>query len=76
MRTSDGRKLANLDLLLELDEENTAVEAEHDILVGLWYIPRKYNTIADRLAKDAAKCAPASPPSCILLPTIVPALPS
>ncbi|EPS96680.1 hypothetical protein FOMPIDRAFT_1053046 [Fomitopsis schrenkii] len=49
---------------LEPDEEITAAEAKHDILVGFWYIPRKYNTVADRLAKDAAKRASIPAPSC------------
>lgn len=75
MRASDGRTPANLDLFLELDQEITAVEAKHDILVGFWYIPRKYNTIADRLAKDAAKRAATALPSRVILPTIAPALP-
>ena len=75
MRASDGRTPANLDLFLELDQEITAAEAKHDILVGFWYIPRKYNAIADRLAKDAAKHAPTALPCRVILPTIVPALP-
>lgn len=60
MRTSEGRTPANLHLFLKLDEEAVAAEARHGIVVGFWYIPRKYNTIADRLAKDAAKRAPAA----------------
>lgn len=75
MRTSDGRTPANLDLFLALDQEITATEKKHGILVGFWYIPRKYNTIADRLAKDAAKCAPTALPR-ILVPTVIPVLPN
>ncbi|EPS96690.1 hypothetical protein FOMPIDRAFT_1130012 [Fomitopsis schrenkii] len=55
MRASDGRTPANLDLFLRLDEEITAIEQTHDIRIGFWHVAREFNTIADRLAKDAAK---------------------
>ena len=55
--------------------ESAAAEAKHDIYVGFWYIPRKYNAIADRLAKDAAKRAPTVLPARILIPTVVVAPP-
>ncbi|KAF2870201.1 ribonuclease H-like domain-containing protein [Massariosphaeria phaeospora] len=51
--TSKGTPAANLDLFLALDSVVTTQEAKN-ITIGFWHIPRKYNTIADRLAKAAA----------------------
>ncbi|KAH9923646.1 ribonuclease H-like domain-containing protein [Fomitopsis serialis] len=54
MRTSDGRTPANLDLFLKLDEWITALELRRNVRIGFWHIPREFNAIADRLAKNAA----------------------
>ncbi|KAH9923649.1 ribonuclease H-like domain-containing protein [Fomitopsis serialis] len=62
MRTYDGRVPANLDLFLRLDQEIAALECQRDVRIGFWHVPRQYNAIADRLAKDAAKRAPVASP--------------
>ncbi|KAL8915909.1 MAG: hypothetical protein Q9172_006570 [Xanthocarpia lactea] len=46
-------KPANLDLFLALDLTLAANEAKQDVKIGFWHVPREYNTIADRLAKNA-----------------------
>ncbi|KAK0195052.1 ribonuclease H-like domain-containing protein [Armillaria mellea] len=53
MRTSQGKRPANLDLYLKLDEAVSCVEKE-GIDVGFWIIPRELNK-ADELAKKATK---------------------
>lgn len=50
-----GCKPANLDLFLLLDQEIIAIEQKHGVEVGFWHVPREFNTIADRLARDADK---------------------
>ncbi|TFY61141.1 hypothetical protein EVJ58_g4689 [Rhodofomes roseus] len=62
MRTFDYRTPANLDLFLRLDQEIDNLERQRDIRIGFWHVPRQHNAIADRLAKDAAKRAPAASP--------------
>lgn len=39
---------------MELDEYTTTLEQDR-VAVGFWNIPRAYNYIADKLAKDAAR---------------------
>ncbi|KAK0213179.1 ribonuclease H-like domain-containing protein [Desarmillaria ectypa] len=53
MRTSQGKRPANLDLYLELDEAISSVERK-GIDVGFWLIPRELNK-ADGLAKKATR---------------------
>ncbi|SJK97113.1 uncharacterized protein ARMOST_00363 [Armillaria ostoyae] len=53
MRTSQGKRPANLDLYLKLDEAVSSVEKE-GIDVGFWIIPRELNK-ADELAKKATR---------------------
>lgn len=60
LRAFDGRTPANLDLFLAIDQEITVIERERDVRIGFWHVPRKYNAIADKLAKEAARCAPAT----------------
>ncbi|CAL8583699.1 hypothetical protein XPA_009319 [Xanthoria parietina] len=54
LRTNRNTKPANLDLFLKLDEALSAEEAFQKVKIGFWYIPRKYNSIADGLAKKAS----------------------
>ncbi|KAK0240676.1 ribonuclease H-like domain-containing protein [Armillaria nabsnona] len=53
MRTSKGKRPANLDLYLKLDEAVSSVEKE-GIDVGFWIISRELNK-ADELAKQATQ---------------------
>ncbi len=53
MRTSRGKRPANLDLYLKLDKAVSSVEKE-GIDVGFWIIPRELNK-ADELAKKATQ---------------------
>ncbi|KAL8910559.1 MAG: hypothetical protein Q9171_004141 [Xanthocarpia ochracea] len=54
LRTNRNTKPANLDLFLQLDDA-IAVEETKGVKIGFWHVPREYNAIADRLAKDAAQ---------------------
>ncbi|KAK0437948.1 ribonuclease H-like domain-containing protein [Desarmillaria tabescens] len=56
MRTSQGKRSANLDLYLKLDEAISFVERK-GIDVGFWKIPRELNTNADEVAKMASRVA-------------------
>ncbi|KAH7884255.1 ribonuclease H-like domain-containing protein [Phlebopus sp. FC_14] len=56
-RKSGGGKPFNLDLFRKLDEEVEARERRHACRVKFWYIPRKYNGLADALAKRGALSA-------------------
>ena len=56
-RTNQNTRPSNLDLFLRLDEAIEKEEARQDILIGFWHISREHNTIADGLAKQAAKLA-------------------
>lgn len=40
---------------MRLDEALAVEEAKQDVKIGFWHVPREYNTIADRLAKEAAQ---------------------
>ncbi|KAH9829460.1 ribonuclease H-like domain-containing protein [Rhodofomes roseus] len=62
MRTFDYRTPANLDLFLTLHRDINNLERQRDVRIGFWHVPRQHNAIADRLAKDAAKRAPAASP--------------
>ena len=53
-RTNRNVKPANLDLFLKLDQFITCEEAKQDLQIGFWHIPREYNKVADRLAKEAS----------------------
>ncbi|KAG6914512.1 hypothetical protein DXG01_016844 [Tephrocybe rancida] len=53
-RNAQGRRPANLDLFIKLDELVTAVEAT-GIVVGFWHVPRRYNVVADNLARQATR---------------------
>ena len=53
-RTKSGKRPSNLDLFFKLDTKITKREIEEDIKIGFWHVPRRLNTIADRLAKEAA----------------------
>ena len=53
-RTNRNTKPANLDLFMKLDAAIT-IEEEKNINVGFWHVHRVYNTIADKLAKEAAE---------------------
>ncbi|KAL8845456.1 MAG: hypothetical protein Q9205_002453 [Flavoplaca limonia] len=54
LRNSRNAKPANLDLFLQLDAA-LIIEEIKGIKVGFWHVPRKHNTIADKLAKEAAQ---------------------
>ncbi|PBK73628.1 ribonuclease H-like protein [Armillaria solidipes] len=54
-RNSQGKRVANLDLFLKLDDAIGLIEQE-GIQVGFWHIPRELNSEADELAKAAARC--------------------
>ncbi|KAL8679925.1 MAG: hypothetical protein Q9186_003839 [Xanthomendoza sp. 1 TL-2023] len=54
LRTNRNTKPANLDLFLELDAELTAQETALEVKIGFWHVPREYNKVADKLAKEAA----------------------
>ncbi|KAL8735791.1 MAG: hypothetical protein Q9166_000655 [cf. Caloplaca sp. 2 TL-2023] len=54
LRTYRNTKPANLDLFLQLDAALTAEETKQDVEIGFWCVPRAYNMIADKLAKEAA----------------------
>ncbi|KDR79283.1 hypothetical protein GALMADRAFT_1231813 [Galerina marginata CBS 339.88] len=51
-RTSEGKKPANLDLFLQLDDLTSGLEQDR-ILVGFLHIRREFNQKADDLAKRA-----------------------
>ncbi|USP79252.1 ribonuclease H-like protein [Curvularia clavata] len=53
-RTSKGTRPLNLDLFLALDALVATHEANSNVKIGFWRIPRAHNTIADNLAKMAA----------------------
>ncbi|KAG8527406.1 uncharacterized protein KY384_007558 [Bacidia gigantensis] len=55
LRSKQNEKPANLDLLLRLDAAITAEETRQDLKIGFWHVPREYNTMADKLAKEAAQ---------------------
>ncbi|KAG6995794.1 hypothetical protein G7Y79_00041g077460 [Physcia stellaris] len=55
LRTNRGTKPANLDLFLRLDEALAVEERKQDVKIGFWHVPREYNKVADRLAKEAAQ---------------------
>ncbi|KAL8919913.1 MAG: hypothetical protein Q9172_004731 [Xanthocarpia lactea] len=54
LRTNRNTKPANLDLFLRLDDA-IAVEETKGVKIGFWHVPREYNAVADKLAKDAAQ---------------------
>ncbi|KAH5365292.1 hypothetical protein HBI68_181080 [Parastagonospora nodorum] len=51
--TARGTKPLNLDLFLALDSEMKKHEA-NNTRIGLWWVPREFNKVADGLAKKAA----------------------
>ncbi|KAK8237821.1 ribonuclease H-like domain-containing protein [Phyllosticta capitalensis] len=53
-RTSAGKEPANLALFLSLEEQIEDYEAE-EFEIGFMHIPRRFNQVADRLAKLAAE---------------------
>ncbi|KAK8179052.1 ribonuclease H-like domain-containing protein [Phyllosticta citribraziliensis] len=59
-KNSSGKAPSNLDLFLKIDEKIKELEEPEDIVIGFWHVPRKYNVLADRLAKGAAE-GPAEP---------------
>lgn len=40
---------------MQLDEILCIELAKKEIAIGFWHVPREYNTIADRLAKEASQ---------------------
>ncbi|KAG6836908.1 hypothetical protein H0H93_001495 [Arthromyces matolae] len=52
LRNLQGKRPANIDLFLKLDQKVKAIEAT-GLLVGLWNIPKKHNTLANNLARKA-----------------------
>jgi ribonuclease HI len=46
---------ANLDLFQTLDAAITTEERRQGVKIGFWHISRKYNNLADGLAKAAAQ---------------------
>ncbi|KAH9927033.1 hypothetical protein B0H21DRAFT_763703 [Amylocystis lapponica] len=57
-RTAQNRRPTNLDLYLKLDQEIIRLEGQHKVKIGFLHVPREFNTIADSLARRAAKIAP------------------
>ncbi|KAK6363685.1 hypothetical protein TWF730_001105 [Orbilia blumenaviensis] len=55
MVNARGFRPANLDLFLSLDRVITEFEEKGLATISFWHIPREYNKIADRLAKEAAQ---------------------
>ncbi|KAF8071634.1 ribonuclease H-like domain-containing protein [Lyophyllum atratum] len=53
-RNSYGKRPANLDLFVGLDDRATRLEQE-GIEVGFWHIPREFNVLADEQAKMATR---------------------
>ncbi|KAK8195637.1 ribonuclease H-like domain-containing protein [Phyllosticta capitalensis] len=63
-KNSSGKTPSNLDIFLKIDEKIKELEEPEDIVIGFWHVPRKYNAVADRLAKFAANGEePSSDPS-------------
>lgn len=65
--SSQKLKLTNLALSqvakhghVMIDQEVTKIEREHDVRIGFWRTPRKFTAMADKLAKEAARCATAT----------------
>lgn len=56
-RTAQNTRPANLDLFLRLDEAIEEEMTQGDRQIAFWHVPRTCNTIADRLAKEAARLA-------------------
>ncbi|KAL8675092.1 MAG: hypothetical protein Q9168_000463 [Polycauliona sp. 1 TL-2023] len=54
LRNSRNLEPANLDLFRELDATLACQEIK-GVKIGFWHVPRRYNTIADALAKQAAQ---------------------
>lgn len=54
-RNSQGKTPANIDLFLQLDTILCIEEAKKEVAIGFWHVPREYNGIADRLAKEASQ---------------------
>ncbi|PCH34224.1 ribonuclease H-like protein [Wolfiporia cocos MD-104 SS10] len=57
-RGTNGKEPANLDLFRKLEAEIMLQEELYAVDVGFWHIKRKYNSMADCLAKAAAQHAP------------------
>ncbi|KAG9309704.1 ribonuclease H-like domain-containing protein [Chiua virens] len=57
LRKSNGQRPSNIDLFLKLDASIEEQERRHRIQVKFWHVDREYNTIADKLAKHAARAA-------------------
>ncbi|KAK7515299.1 ribonuclease H-like domain-containing protein [Phyllosticta citriasiana] len=60
-KNASGKTPGNLDLFLKIDEKIKELEEPEDIVIGFWHVPRKYNVMADRLAKSAAEVAVEKP---------------
>ena len=54
-RNAGNSTPANLDLFQELDAAIITEEHRQGVKIGFWHIPRKYNRLADGLAKRAAQ---------------------
>ena len=54
MRNGQNKRPTNIDLFIRLDELINKYEKKRDVKIGFWHVPRKYNDIADGLAKKAA----------------------
>ncbi|KAK1226956.1 hypothetical protein PQX77_010024 [Marasmius sp. AFHP31] len=54
-RNASGNKVSNLDLFTLLDETISQLEVTTNERIGFWRVPRELNTIADDLAKRAAR---------------------
>ncbi|KAL0063397.1 hypothetical protein AAF712_009706 [Marasmius tenuissimus] len=54
-RNASGNKVSNIDLFTLLDEKINQLEATMNVRIGFWHVPREFNTIADNLAKRAAR---------------------
>ena len=54
MRNGQNKRSTNLDLFVRLDQVINKYEKKYDVKIGFWHVPRKYNEVADELAKKAA----------------------
>ncbi|KAH7888276.1 ribonuclease H-like domain-containing protein [Phlebopus sp. FC_14] len=61
-RKSDGSRPCNLDLFQRLEEEVEIRERRHSCKVKFWYVERRYNHLADAMAKRGARDAVVSVP--------------
>lgn len=60
LKKSDGQRPSNLDLFLELGAAIEFYRYRYGCKIEFWHIKRRYNTVADGLAKRASMRAAAS----------------